>query len=84
MRPEVLEQIFNPFFTTKEREEGTGLGLSVTHGIVKKLEGGIYAESGHGKGSKLNVLLPILKYVCEPTKKDDDVPLTGKRAGLIS
>ncbi|UCG87334.1 MAG: hypothetical protein JSW71_01965 [Gemmatimonadota bacterium] len=59
MSERVLKQLFNPFFTTKDVGEGTGLGLSVVHGIVKAHGGEIYAESVVGQGSKFTVQLPI-------------------------
>jgi PAS domain S-box-containing protein len=83
MPPEVLEQIFNPFFTTKQREEGTGLGLSVVHGIVKKLEGGLIAQSELGKGSMINVLLPVLKEIYESTEDEDEALPKGKGQVLL-
>lgn len=58
MTPDVLEQIFNPFYTTKEVGEGTGLGLSVVHGIVNAHGGSIHAESTPGRGSRFVVRLP--------------------------
>jgi len=61
MNKEVLEQIFNPFFTTKGVAHGTGLGLSVVHGIVTSHGGKVLVESEPGKGSRFEVLLPTIK-----------------------
>ncbi|MBK9374923.1 MAG: hypothetical protein IPN03_14645 [Holophagales bacterium] len=59
MDEETLREIFNPFFTMKEVGQGTGLGLSVVHGIVTAHCGTIRVESEPGRGSRFDVDLPL-------------------------
>lgn len=60
MSHEVLDHIFEPFYTTKEVNKGSGMGLAVVHGIVKSHRGAITVESKPGKGSRFVVYLPLL------------------------
>lgn len=59
MKPEVLRQIFNPFFTTKGAAEGTGLGLAVVKDILINHGGLIHVESEPGKGSRFFLYIPV-------------------------
>lgn len=56
---EILDQIYNPFFTTKPEGQGTGLGLSIVHSVVKVHHGDIQVHSGVGKGSRFVLTFPL-------------------------
>ncbi|MFZ1814141.1 MAG: ATP-binding protein [Rhizobiaceae bacterium] len=79
MSEEVMEKIFEPFFSTKEVGKGTGLGLSTVYGIIKQTGGFIYADSQIGKGTTFRVFLPrhILTETDEPLEAEN---LTTRQA----
>jgi PAS domain S-box-containing protein len=85
MSPEVVERIFDPYFTTKEKAMGTGLGLAVVHGIVKGHGGAISVESKLGKGSTFTVYLPLIEDVklLKEAETEESLPTGDERILLI-
>jgi CheY-like chemotaxis protein len=75
--PEIMERIFEPYFTTKRHGEGTGMGLAVVHGIVKGHGGEITVESKPGIGTVFHVLLPKVDKPVEKKKEMKDELPTG-------
>ncbi len=75
--PEIQERIFDPYFTTKGPGKGSGLGLSVVHGIVKDYGGEVRVESTPGRGARFQVFFPLIDG--GPAEKDAayDPPPSG-------
>ncbi|MHC1742544.1 MAG: PAS domain S-box protein [Syntrophobacteraceae bacterium] len=84
MRPEIMDQIFDPYFTTKGVGEGTGLGLAVVHGIVMRHGGAITVQSTLGEGSVFDVYLPAtLKAMGPEIEHTEALPRGDERILLV-
>lgn len=82
--PENLQVIFDPYFTTKEVGEGTGLGLAVVHGIVRDYGGYIEVASVVGEGTTFTILLPAyIGAEKEPTEEDHTVEAVGRGESIL-
>lgn len=74
---EIMDRIFDPYFTTKEPDRGTGLGLSVIHGIVQSAGGGIRVESPKGAGAKFQVFFPCEGEADAVASRVSEDPIPG-------
>lgn len=75
--PAIIDQIFDPFFSTREKEKGTGMGLSVVHGIIQKYKGIITVKSAMGKGATFSVYLPVTNKEKKTSHKNEEPLLKG-------
>jgi CheY-like chemotaxis protein len=74
---DIQSKVFDPFFTTKDLGEGTGMGLSAVHGIVKELGGAVTLYSEVNKGTVFHVFIPIVAELPDKQKLEDLEPLVG-------
>ncbi len=84
MSPEVMERIFDPYFTTRPMGEGTGMGLAVVHRIVSNLRGHITVSSTEGEGSVFQIWLPRLEAETRESEPEaEPEPARGNERILV-
>ena len=83
MSRETLERAFEPFFSTKPRNKGTGLGLAMVYGFVKQSGGAVRAYSEPGHGTTISLYLPVVANLSKPAAADIQKPLGAKLGGTV-
>ncbi len=83
IQAEIIDRIFEPFFTTKPVNEGTGMGLSIVHGIVSSMNGDISVESAPGAGTTFTLLLPRTDGAIEETPHELHRQRRGSESVLV-
>ncbi|MDM8537650.1 ATP-binding protein, partial [Desulfobacterales bacterium HSG17] len=83
MDKDLTGKIFEPFFTTKEQNKGTGMGLSVVHGIVKNAGGNIHVCSESGRGTEFHVYLPVIKNISKEQVIKSKAVARGRKEQIL-
>lgn len=81
--PQIIDKIFEPYFTTKGPREGTGMGLAMVHGIIENYNGKIFVESTLGRGTLFTIYLPTIKRKKTPLPYMSDALFAGKERILF-
>ena len=85
IHPDIMDKIFDPYFSTKTPDKGTGLGLAVVHGIIRDSNGYIKVYSNPGQGTSFYVFLPVAKEKADSdnTQDKNDFPAGGTEKIMV-
>ena len=83
IEPDILDRIFEPYFTTKDIDKGLGMGLAVVHGIVKSHNGIIRVASQVGKGTTFQIYLPQIRGIAQELPPESESLVGGKERILV-
>jgi len=81
--PDIIDKIFDPYFTTKEVGKGTGMGLAIIHGIIVEYGGAITVESKLGKGTTFHLYFPVVEQEMLEPDSEEDIPSGSGRILFI-
>ncbi|PCI28099.1 MAG: hypothetical protein COB67_07130 [SAR324 cluster bacterium] len=81
--PDIMEQIFDPYFTTKPLGEGTGMGLAVVHGVIKKHQGAILVKNNPLAGVSFEIYLPVIQAAVSEFQQVNSSKPQGQESILV-